>query len=400
MKCIRQRNMGLAVVLIACILFLNGCWGKREVEDLAPLIGIGFDLGQKPGTYLITEQFSIPAKGGETGADIQERTISVEASSGREAFEKISKIFYRTPFMGSLEVIVIGEDLAKAGFNEILDFGQRFSEFRRTMYLVLVKGKARDILNVKLRSEQLPAMAIMNMVERGSEVSSTPIVRLGHYFTILGSKSTAPILPMIETIQQGEGGVRYKVEGDETQEIQIQGAGVFRKDRFVDSLTDEETKGYMWLENQVKGRLINTVGIDEGKLNFAGQVMKSTTKYKVSDNDGTIGLEYQIRTSIAVDEVLGLKEQLSEQEWLNLMKATEKKFAKAIEKECQLALQKEKMLGLDFLGIGRHIEQKDSAYWKTIKDQWEQKIVDFPVSLDVQVTIHNSGMSSSSATTN
>lgn len=392
--------MGLAVVLIACILLLNGCWGKREVEDLAPLIAIGFDLGQKPGTYLITEQFSIPAKGGVTGADIQERTISVEASSGREAFEKISKIFYRTPFMGSLEVIVIGEDLAKAGFNEVLDFGQRFSEFRRTMYLVLVKGKAQDILNIKLRSEQLPGMAIMNMVERGSEVSSTPIVRLGHYFTILGSKSTAPILPMIDTIQQGEGGIGYKVEGDKAQEIQIQGAGIFRKDRFVDSLTDEETKGYMWLENEVKGRLINTVGIEEGKLNFAGQVMKSSTRYKVSNNDGTVKLEYQIRTSIAVDEVLGLKEQLSEQEWLDLMKATEKKFAKAIEKECQLALQKEKVLGLDFLGIGRHVEENNSAYWKTVKDQWEQKIADFPVSLDVQVTIHNSGMSSSSATTN
>ena len=120
----------------------------------------------------------------------------------------------------------------------------------------------------------------------------------------------------------------------------------------------------------------------------------------MKDKDGTIGLEYQIKTSIVVDEVMGLKEKLSETEWVDLMKGAEKSFAKVIQKECELSIKKERELGLDFLGIGRHIEQKNPVYWKTVKDQWEQKIADFPVSLNVQVTIHNSGMSSSSPTTN
>lgn len=394
-------RIGLGVILITCILLLTGCWGKREVEELAPLFGLGFDLGEKPGTFLITQQFAMPKKGGSNGAEIEDRTFSIEASSAREAIEKVTKVIFRSPFMGSLRVMIIGEDLAKAGnFNDILDFAQRFSEFRRSMYLVLAKGKAQDILNIKLRVGKLPTMTIKVMIEGGDEISTFPTVRLGHYLTILGAKSTAPILPVIEIAKSGEG-IEYKAEGkDEPGEMRMQGAGVLRGDHLIDFLTDEETKGYMWLENLVIHRLISTVGIEESEVNFAGHVLKAKTKYKVEGNDGTIGLHYQIKASIAVDEVLGLNKQLSQTEWVELMKGAEESFAKVIQKEGELSIQKERELGLDFLGIGRHIEQKNSTYWKTIKDQWEQKIADFPISLDVQVKIHHSGMSSNSVTTN
>lgn len=397
----KELNIGFVLILIACILFLTGCWGKREVEELAPLIGIGFDLGQKPGTYLITEQLAKPKQGGAAAAEVEDRTFSVEASSSREAYEMVYKISNRMPFMGSLKVIVIGEDAAKAGFNDVLDFAQRFSQFRRSMYLVLTKGKAQSLLNLKLRNGRLPAMSIKLHMEQGDNLSTFPTVHLGHYLTVLGRKSTAPIIPLVKSIKSGDGGIEYKAEGtDGAEEILLEGAGVFRGDRLADFLTDNETKGYMWLENNVTHRAINTVGIEESKVSFGGQVLKSTTKYKVSDIDGTIGLQYQIKASIAVDEVLGLKKQLSETEWLDLMKGAEKSFAKVIQNECELSIKKERELGLDFLGIGRHIEQKNPAYWKTVKDQWEQKIADFPVSLNVQVEIHHSGMSSSSPTTN
>lgn len=397
----KRPNIGLVLIIISCILLITGCWGKREVEELAPLIGIGVDLGQKPGTYLMTRQLATTKKGEATiSADVNQ-TFSVEVSSSREAYEMMSKILSRVPFMGSNKVIVIGEDVAKAGLIDGLDFVQRFSEFRRSMYLVLAKGKAESLLNMKMRAGTLPAMYIKNNLETGNTTSAFPMVHLGHFLTVLGRKSTAPIIPLVKSVKPGDGGIVYKAEGkDEAEELQIEGAGVFRGDHLVDYLTDEETKGYMWLENEVIHRFINTVGIEENKVNFGGQVLKSTTKYKVKAQDETIGLQYQIKATVAVDEVMGLKKQLSETEWLELMKEAEKNFAKVIQKECELSIKKERELGLDFLGIGRHIEQKNPTYWKTAKDQWEQKIADFPVSLDIQVKIHHAGMSSSSVTTN
>ncbi|MDR3541928.1 MAG: Ger(x)C family spore germination protein [Desulfosporosinus sp.] len=392
--------IGVILLLIGCILFLTGCWGKREVEELAPLMGVGIDLGQKPGTYLITQQFAIPTKG--AGApEIKDWTVSIEASSAREVTEKVSLILNRIPFMGSLMVIVIGEDAARANFNDLLDFTQRYSKFRRTMYLTLAKGKAQDILTLKLRKGEIPAMFIKSNIETADDFSTFPTVRLGHYLTVLGDKSTAPILPIVESIKPGEEGYEYQAKGsDGAQEVRIQGAGVLKGGHLVDSLTDEETKGYMWLDDDVINRYLSTANVAKSNLTFAGQVLNSKTKYKVLSNNGTMEIQYHIESSIGLDEVMGLKEQLPETEWVDLMKGVETSFAKAIQKECELSIKKEKESGLDFLGIGRHIEQRQPAYWKTIKDQWEQKIADFPVSIDVQVTVHHTGMSSSSAATN
>ncbi|TGE34050.1 Ger(x)C family spore germination protein [Desulfosporosinus sp. Sb-LF] len=400
MKSNRKRKVMLLLILMACSLFLNGCWDKQEVEELAPLVGVGFDLGQKPGTFLITEQYALPKKGA-AASEIEGWTYSSEVSSAREMNEMTSKLLNLQPFMGSLKVIVIGEDAAKVGFKDMLDFAQRLSEFRRSMYLVLAKGKAESLLNMKLRKGELPAMFLKSNIETGKTISTFPTVRLGHYLTVLGRKSTAPILPMIESIKPGDGGIEYEAkDGDGAQEARFQGSGVFREDRLIDFLTDDETKGYMWLENQVVQRLINTVGLEESQVNFSGQVIKSRTKYKVNDNNGTIELQYRIKVSISVDEVMGLKKRLSEPEWVDFMKGAEKSFAKVIQKECELSIKKERELGLDFLGIGRHIEQRNPAYWKTVKDHWEDDIADFPVSVNVEVTINHSGMSGNSVTTN
>ena len=398
MKSIRHKA-GSILILSLCLIFLPGCWGKLEVEELAPLLAIGFDVGQKPNTYLITGQYLIPKKG-TTGTEVKDWTMSFEAPTLREAYEMTNKVTDLTPFNGSVKLIVIGEDLAKVGFKDMLDFIQRYSGFHRSMYMVLAKGKAKDILEIKLRSGEIPAMFIKDNIETVDNISTFPNVRLGHYLTILGRKSTAEIIPQVVMVKSGDVGIEYKAEEkDKAEELQLEGAGVLRGDRLVDILSDNETKGYMWLENNVTSRFISTVGIGESKVIFSGHVLKSTTKYKVVDNNGKKELQYQIKTTVALEEVLGQNENLSQTEWASLMTEAENQLSKAIIQECELSIQKEKQLSLDFLGIGRHLEQKDPVYWKTVKDQWEQEIPEFPVSMDVQVSIHHSGMSNSSPTT-
>ncbi|MGI6120351.1 MAG: Ger(x)C family spore germination protein [Desulfosporosinus sp.] len=398
-----QRNMkfkiGFILLLLVSQLFFNGC-GKREVEELAPLLGLGIDLGKEPGSYLVTYQFLLPRKSGEAGAEIQGQTISVESTTAREADEKISKIFSRKIFMGSLRVIVISEDVAKGGFLERMDFEQRFSEFRRLMFLVIAKGKAQDILNVDLRTGKLPVIYIKESLETAETISTFPAPNIGQFFTVISQENMSAVLPVIDSIESGEKGIEYKTEDNSIGEFQFEGAAVFRGDRMVDFLTDIETKGYMWLENKVVHRFLNTQDIVNSKISFSGQVLNAHTQYLVSDKDGKVKLQYKIKASIAVEEVKGLKKQLSPPEWVDLMEEAETIFAEAIRKECELAIQKEKELGLDFLKIGRHIEQYKPAYWKTVKDQWAQKIVDFPLSLTVEVKLDHSGMASSSPTVN
>lgn len=396
-----KSKIGCVMIILLCSFVLTGCWGKRDVEKLTPLFAVGVDAGQKPGSFLITEQYALPKQGGASALEIEGWTSSFEVSSARERNEMSTKLSDRVPFLGSLKVFVIGEEAAKAGFTDFLDFYQRFPEFRRTTYIVVAKGKAQDLLNTKLRLGELPSMYLKDNIETADAISAYPVVLAGQYLTALANKSSAPILPLVEIIKPGDKGIEYEPGEDaDAIELRLQGAGVFEKDRLAAFLTDKESKGYMWLADKVKYRIIESQDDEEQDIHFTGLVQKTTTKQRVASKDGIVSLEYRIKVTMVVDEVLGLKEQLKPLAWIELLSEAEKSFAREIQKECELALQKERELGADFLNIGRHIEQQNPAYWKTIKDQWEEKIVDFPVSLTVQVKINNSGMSTNSVTVN
>lgn len=389
------------VLLLAAGVLLSGCWGKREVEQLSPLIAVGIDRGKTPGKFLVTEQYALPVKGATTAADVEGWTYSYEASTAREINEMTSKMMNRLPFWGSLKVIVIGEEAGKDGFMDILDYVQRFPEFRRSTYIILARGSAREVLNAKLRSGDLPAMFIKDNIETVHTASVFPVVHFGHFLALLSNKHSAQILPVVEMLESGVGGIEYETEpGAGTHELRIQGSGVFREDRLISYLSDEETKGYLWLEDKIKTAILKTVNIGESPVNFTGHIQRTKTNHRVKNFDGTLGLAYHIKVSAAVDEIIGLEEQLSPEAWIDLMNEAERMFAKSIERECNLAIQREKELGLDFLLIGRHIEQQRPRYWKTVKDQWDQEIANFPVSVSVEVKISNSGMSSNGITSN
>lgn len=391
-----RRTLLFLLILSVLTLPLYGCWGKREVEQLGLVFGVGIDTGSQPGSYLVTYQIALPKKSGEGGGGTQSYTISAEGKSMRETSEKMFNTSDRQLFIGTVKVIVLGDSVAREGINSILDFFQRFYEFRRTTYLVLAKGKAKDLLNIELRTEKLVSLKLLADIDDEDMASAFPKVRLGHYLTVLGTGSTAPIIPIAFGITSGEEGIEYESKGGkEPEEIHFAGAGVFRGDRLVSTLTDEETKGYMWLQNEVKQRYLSAE-LDGEQNNFfvTGRIVNSKTNWKLEEKNGELGINFEVKSTADLDEFSGEQIQRSPEEWFKTAGSiTISTFKKLIKDECEAALKKSKELELDFLGIGRKIEQKNPKYWNEIKDQWQQLLTDIPVKVNVVIKPQNAGAS-------
>lgn len=368
------------------LLFIEGCWGKREVEQLAFIMAMGIDEGKEPGSYQITFQAALPKAGG--GKETDNWTISIDAPSIPVFAEKLNQILNKTPFAGTVRIIVLGEGLARSGINEALDNFERYYQYRRTVYLLIAKGKAKDILETQLRTKQLPALSLLGTIEGQPGISSFPVVRMGHYLTVLGRGNQNPLIPIVEKVKPGDEGIEYSDEKGE--ELHIEGAGVFESGKLLDLLSDEETKGFIWLNNELKKRFL-LAKADNG-LEISTEVLKSSTKYKIQLVDDKIGITFQIKAMANILEIKGLQETMNPQEWDEFVKGTEPIIAKAIEKECQAAVEKSKKLQADFIGIGRKLEKKDPKYWKEVKDDWLNQIADFPVSYDIQVEIEHTGL--------
>lgn len=382
---------GLILFLIFSLLFLEGCWGKKEVEQLAFVIGIGIDQGDKPGEIILTYQMAQPKKGGQSGAEVNNWTVSTKETNMPMSREKINEILDRFTFLGTTKVLIVGEDLAKSGINEILDPLQRFYRFRRTMYMLAAKGKAQDILNTKLRNNELPSLSLLGRLEQEKDVSVFPDTRIGHYLTLLSREGQVPIIPVVDRLQPGEGGIDYKGSNEgEAEELRLEGAGVFDKGKLANYLTDQETKGYMWLENEIGTRYISTEELNG--VSVTVKVTNSKAKYNVTQDEKGIHFSYKLKVQANIDEVKGSQHPMDIKEWAEFTKDVEKAVAQAIEKECQSAINKDKEISKDFLGIGRHIEQKKPSLWKEVRNNWENTLKDLSVDVEAEVTILNSGV--------
>ncbi|AHF05687.1 Ger(x)C family spore germination protein [Desulfitobacterium metallireducens] len=381
----------LIFLLIFSVFFLEGCWGKREVEQLAFVIGLGIDQGEKPGDIILTYQMAQPKKGGQSGAEINNWTLTTEVTHAPLSEDKLYEILDRHPFLGTTKVLIIGEELAKSGIGSMIDSFQRFYQFRRTMYLLVAKGKAKDILNTKLRNDQLPSLSLAGRIDESKGVSTYPVIRIGHYLTLLSREGQTPIVPIVDRLQPGEGGIDYKgSEGGEAEELQIEGAGVFRGDKIISYLSDQETKGFMWLENLIGIRFIGTEEING--ISLTAKVTSSKAKYSVTQDEKGLRFSYQLKAKATIDDIKGSQPPMSVEEWGTFSRDAEKAVAQAIEKECRSAISKDKEIPNDFLGIGRHIEQKNPSLWKEVRNHWENTLQELPVDIEVEVVIENSGV--------
>lgn len=394
------RGMGIILVIFLALL-PTGCWGKVEVEELGFVLAMGIDPGSNPGMFKVTYQMGLPKKSGQGGGGIDNLTFTVEGASMRDTMEKVFSVSSRRPFVGTVKLIIIGEDQARKGINQVIDFFQRYYEFRRTTFVAISEGSAADLLNVKTRQDKLPALSIQSFIQQSDATSTFPVVRLGHYLTVLASASTDPVIPMAHQLKSGQAGIEYKTEKPgEAEELYMEGAGVLNGDRLVDILTKEETQGYMWLQNEVKQRFITARFVESGKECFASaRIIATKTEWKLEETEGGWGIHYRIKGKWDLDEFSGLQEQLSPSEWLaKVGPKVNEGFTELIKGECNAALQKERELGLDYLGIGRHIDQKRTAYWHEIRNEWRQRVADFPVVVDVEISPENAGASFRPAT--
>lgn len=385
-------RLTLVLLLIMGVLLLGGCGGKREIDELAYMLGIGIDQGKEEGTYLVTMQIAEPKTSGGGAAELENWTISMETKSLSTIMEQAAEAFSKQPFAGTVRVIVLGEDLAGAGINEALDYFQRFYEFRRTIYLLVAKGQAKDIMEAELRTKQIPSLNLFDTIEGQRRQSVFPITRLGHYLTVLGRESQNPIIPRVEKVQPGEHGLFYSDK--EGQEILIHESAVFEGGKCVAKLNDQETKGYLWLDNEIESRVLE--GEDGDGVTVTAWVLKSKTKYKVENIDGKMGIKFNIKTAVSINEILGKGEQADIYRWQQFIKELQPLMAQAIQEECEAAVAKSKEQGLDFIGIGRKIEIKNPKYWREIQENWPQGIKDIPVAYDINVKIEHSGLARNS----
>lgn len=251
----------VAAVLLAPLLF-SGCWGSREPDETARILLIGLDKG-KENVLTMTVLIDVPRskagsgnmdEGGKGGGK-PAMTVSVESRTILTGLDMINSIVERRSTLNHLKAIIFSEELAREGLDRYMTPLMRFPEFRRTIFLAVSQGSARELLEgFQPLMENNPAKYVELLFNAQRYVGFIPFVQFHHFYNDLKSLSVEPVCILVGL--SGAKHVRYQRQPQGVREgdflagqlprkgggkLEVLGSAVFRESKMVGVLNGTQT---------------------------------------------------------------------------------------------------------------------------------------------------------------
>lgn len=375
------------LLLMIIIILLSGCWNRVEVNDIAFVTAIGLDLIEDDKIRL-SLQVAIPTKLGPSGGSsggVNENSTFVLSETGltvSEAYRNIQGKIPRQIFFSQSRVLLIGEAMARKGVAHIIDFHTRYHEPRINSFIMFTKGEAIEIINSKPNLESVSAEEIKEL----AKLNIGATIYIMDFLNMLLTDGIEPIGPEYTLIPME---VNNKNKAKQGQAVR--GTAVFKKDKLVGWLDDVETRGILWLRNEMETGVI-TISIPEeqggGKISV--NIIKVDSKIIPKLQNGKITVTVDVTTEVSVMEnASNLKLEDSK-----VIKDIQKNVENEIKNRIQMVVDSaQKEYQSDILGFGQQVYKKYPKEWNSsYKKNWDKEFPEVKVSINSKVFVRRIGL--------
>ncbi|MFT4416336.1 Ger(x)C family spore germination protein [Fredinandcohnia humi] len=383
-----MKNIKITVIFILLIPLLTSCWSRKELNELAITTGIAID--KVDDKYFVTAQVLNPGEiaGQQQSTRLEVATFGTTGLTIFEAFRKLTLQSPRDLYLSHVRIIVFGEELAREGITEVLDFLSRDHEMRTDFFLTVAKNqKASEILKVLTSIEKIPMMKIFNSIDvAGENWAAAKGVQLDDLISKITSDGSNAVLTGVSV--QGPRDIGNDLQNiekiDSPTRIKIDYLGAFKEDKLVGWLNKDESKGLQYIEDKIENTVITvpcedrslSVEIIRSSTSVEGIVENEQPKIKIKvDSEGSVG---EAQCPIDLSKVESLKKIGSKTE-----KDQENKIMKSIEKAQEWRT--------DFLGFGEAIHRADPKAWKKLSKNWDEHFSNLEIDIDINVDIRRLG---------
>ncbi|MCM3175821.1 Ger(x)C family spore germination protein [Paenibacillus sp. MER 99-2] len=389
--------MKTSLRLISCFLvvlpLLTGCWDRQELNQLGIMLGLGID---KDGDKIkVSAQVVVPAEissksGGGRGTPVTQ--YQATADSMLEAIQKLTETSPRRIFMAHVRILVFGEEYAREeGIYDVMEGLMREPTVRPDYYVMVArKTQASKVLDLLTPLDNIPAEKLFNSLDVSAKIwSPTTTVTGDDLINTMLSPGIQPVITGVEIIgDASKSGEKSNIENIIVPaRLNTTGLSVFKKDKLIGWLTEEESKGF----NYVKGNVKTTVGHvdcpkDEGTVTM--KTLRTSTDRKVKfmrgepvinlkvknvSSIGSVECNFQIGSMTAIHEL----EKLSEERLIELMKNSVNSVRRKFH--------------VDIFGFGQEIYQTNPKYFEKVRENWDQHFADLEVNYEANSQIRRVG---------
>ena len=365
----------LIIVLIFNSMVLTGCWNYKEINELAIAAGVAVDKNADDTVHLTIEVVNI--SGGAKTTTYEPKFVESDGDTFFEAVRKAITKDGRKIFWSHAKVAIVSEELAREGILKYLDFLFRDAETREDSWLLISREKtAGEILQSKGMLKPIVSYQIDDTMRSQKSISRFPFIQLYEFFDRVFYKQVSAILPAVQLIEQ---------HGEKTP--QVGGTAIFKRDKLVGFLDEEDTEGVLWLRDEIKGGIVILKNVSGTKDKVTLEIFKSKCKITPVMQAGVLKMKVEVDLDAGIGEIMGSADYISSPGKQKLIKVAEEQIEKNIEKVYTLVRDK---YNADVFGFGRRIEMKMPAAWNQIKGEWDDFFADLEIEVAVNLKIRGS----------
>ncbi|MFC7320097.1 Ger(x)C family spore germination protein [Halobacillus campisalis] len=365
------------IICILCTLvILTGCWDQNQFKNIKLTLTIGYDKAEEGKIY---ETVSIPTVKGSEG--VVEETVQVLSSDARtplDARDKIDQMISQSFNPSKVEVVLIGEELAKSDIYPLLDNFYRNPSSNLNAQLAIVEGTAKEAINFRSTGDTKISEYIGGLLKAAT--SSTHAH--GHNMQMLWG----------EMIEEGEDFALPLLKVDEESNvIKFDGLGLMHEDYYTGIKIPPEQSTLLLLMQGNKGnvaRMTRKVRDDQPTpileyITF--QVMDFDRKLKIRPEGDEVNVDMTLNLNVTVTEYP--HDHLVDEK---IIEKLNKDLSNVLTEEASEVFNITKEGNSDVFSIGRMLKAYHPEVWKEM--DWAEDYKDVTFNPKVNVTIQNHGI--------
>lgn len=263
------------LLLLLIPILLCSCKESEQIDEIAFVKIIAVDKAENG--FRVTAGIQQP-KPKEGEMDKSKDCISVECETLSQGFNMLESATDKKVFFGQINCVLLGENMAKEGIVNTVDYLVRADELRFDIPVIVVKGEdAGKIIEDGSGNERHISDRITKMLESNYSTSSSGQVELSQLVEMLEDPFRSPYLP-------------YIVKGENKGDFIIEGYCIFEKDRLLDFADKEKSLGINLLNNQVEN-LVLISKADDKKVTL--KIDDFTSKIKMREGVFYIDISFE-----------------------------------------------------------------------------------------------------------
>jgi spore germination protein KC len=399
-----MKKMCIFGVLGAVALVLTGCWDRYELEDRANILGLAVDLAEEDDLreepevthrsghfpeekrdqyYKVTAQIALPGKiklgpegGGGEGSEKTAWVLETFGHTLKDAMANLQQQLAEKLYLGHVQIIVVSDEIAKKGLDEVNEFLRRDHEVRRTAWMVINEKDASSVLKAAPPLETVPSLYLSDTLDNAVRFGKLPREYLGKFWIDISDDGVDAILPAVKVF--------------DNDRIMVDGMAYFRGEKMVGRTKPIEIGAYMTMKEKNPGGYSIAVSLEDEEGVYLIKTLERKSIIRVKVKDGKPSATINVNIDAIIEEEINASNLGGES-----LKKIEKKANQKMEEICKELVKKLQEEGSDIFGLGARVRAKFGYYWdEEVKtdDKWSEIFKEMEIKVKVDYIIRRTGM--------